>query len=78
VARLRLFGPAAGAAGVRSDDMAASTVEELLSMARARYGDGFAAVAATCRVWVNGVAPAPGASLGPADEVALLPPVSGG
>lgn len=49
-------------------------------MLRARYGPGFAAVLDASRVWVNGDEPAAGSAtpLRPGDELAVLPPVSGG
>jgi molybdopterin converting factor small subunit len=52
----------------------------LLDAARARYGDDFSRVLGTCRVWVNGDEPTDGAAtaLAAGDEVAVLPPVSGG
>jgi molybdopterin converting factor small subunit len=45
-----------------------------------RYGPEFAAVLETARVWVNGDDPEAGGAtvLRPGDEVAVLPPVSGG
>lgn len=45
-----------------------------------RYGSDFAAVLATSRVWVNGDEPALGhdTALADGDELAVLPPVSGG
>ena len=43
-----------------------------------RYGAGFAAGLGTCRVWVNGESAAAETGVGPLDEVAVLPPVSGG
>jgi sulfur-carrier protein len=78
LARLRLFGRAAGAAGTAEDEVAANTVSEVLAAARSRYGEEFGKVAATCRIWVNGVESKPTDPVGPNDEVALLPPVSGG
>jgi molybdopterin converting factor small subunit len=47
---------------------------------RSRHGPAFAAVLATARVWVNGEDPVQGDAtvLTPGDEVAILPPVSGG
>ncbi len=53
---------------------------ELLALARARYGAEFTAVLERARVWVNGDEPLAGddTELHPDDEVAVLPPVSGG
>lgn len=78
MATLRLFAQAREAAGTGHDDVPADTVGQLLDVARDRYGDGFAAVVPTCQIWVNGEPAETDQSLGPTDEVALLPPVSGG
>lgn len=75
---LRLFGPAADAAGTRTDTVPGTSVDEVLAAALDRYGHEFAHVASVSRVWVNGEVPAPGVMLRDCDEVALLPPVSGG
>ncbi len=78
MAVLRLFASAREAAGRARDEVGGATVDEVLAEARARYGDGFGAVLGQCRVWVNGE-PADGATpVGAGDEVAVLPPVSGG
>ena len=53
-------------------------MREVLDSAVARYGSAFADVLATCRVWVNGDAADLDDSVAPTDEVAVLPPVSGG
>ena len=45
---------------------------------RARYGEVFVALLPTCKVWVNGDPAEPGTPVHAADEVAVLPPVSGG
>jgi sulfur-carrier protein len=75
---LRLFAAARDAAGVRQDAVPGHTVDEVLAVACERYGDGFARVLGGSRVWVNGE-PAEGpAVVGDGDEVAVLPPVSGG
>ena len=78
MARLRLFGRAAQAAGTAQDDFSADTVADLLAKATSRYGNEFGRVAATCKIWVNGGESKPSDALVPDDEVALLPPVSGG
>ncbi len=78
MARLRLFAQAREAAGTGRADVAAGTVDTILRDAEAAYGDHFAAVVAASQVWVNGN-PATGTTeVGPDDEVAVLPPVSGG
>ena len=79
MATLRLFAAAREAAGTgRADDVDGSTVGAVLDAAVARYGDHFADVLATCRIWVNGEPAAREDPVGRADEVAVLPPVSGG
>jgi molybdopterin converting factor small subunit len=55
-----------------------ATVREVLDGAVARYGAAFGDVLRTCRVWVNGETVDPATPVGPSDEVAVLPPVSGG
>ncbi len=78
MAVLRLFAAARTAAGTARDLVPGGTVDEVLAAACARYGDAFAAVLATCAVWVDGE-PAPGdAPVADDAEVAVLPPVSGG
>ncbi len=78
MARVRLFAAARDAAGTGSDVIAGDTVAEVLRAAEDRYGPRFTEVLGTCRVWVNGNDVAPDTALGPDDEVAVLPPVSGG
>jgi molybdopterin synthase sulfur carrier subunit len=65
VARLLLFGPAREAAGVAS-------------AAEARYGEEFCKVLAVSKVWLNGDVVAPHTPVEDTDEVAVIPPVSGG
>ncbi|MFM8238552.1 MAG: MoaD/ThiS family protein [Actinomycetota bacterium] len=83
IVQLRCFAAAREAAGRGADDFSVgddATVADLLSAAATRYGDGFAAVVRASRIWVNGDEPAagPDTRLAPDDEVAVLPPVSGG
>ena len=75
---LRLFASAREAAGTGRDTVEAATVGEVLAEASARYGAGFAAVLSGCRVWVNGEPAERGDPVTDDDEVAVLPPVSGG
>jgi molybdopterin converting factor small subunit len=78
VATLRLFAAAREAAGTGRDVVDGRTVGEVLAEARRRYGEGFAAVLDRSRVWCNGEPATAGDPVGPDDEVAVLPPVSGG
>jgi molybdopterin synthase sulfur carrier subunit len=78
-----MFAAARVAAGRAEEDFGtaeAPTIAALLDHACARYGDDFAAVLATSRVWLNGDEPESGLTspLAEGDEVAILPPVSGG
>jgi molybdopterin synthase sulfur carrier subunit len=78
VAIVRLFASAREAAGTGRDVIDADDVAGVLTVARARYGYRFEALLGTCRVWVNGEPAEPETPVSPADEVAILPPVSGG
>ena len=81
--RLRLFARAreiAGRATEEVDALQAPTLGDLLDGARNRHGAEFAAILDTSRVWLNGDEPQAGLAtpLADGDEVAVLPPVSGG
>lgn len=78
MATLLLFGPAAHAAGERRASIDAATVGSLCEEACRRFGAGFEAVLAVSALWVNGEPAAPADPLSDADEVAVVPPVSGG
>jgi molybdopterin synthase sulfur carrier subunit len=80
MSRIVLFARAREAAGRRSDEIDAVTLGELLDKAVEAYGAEFKAVLDISRVWLNGNEPTDGLStpVGPSDEVAVLPPVSGG
>jgi len=78
VAILRLFAGAREAAGTSRDDFEAATVGDVLTLAVERYGPDFEAVLGTSRLWVNGEAADLSTALVSSDEVAVLPPVSGG
>ncbi len=78
MAVLRLFAQAREIAGVGSTSIEGATVDDVLNQARADFGEAFSVVLAGSKVWLNG-SPASGADpVGDNDEVAVLPPVSGG
>jgi molybdopterin converting factor small subunit len=78
VAVIRLFASAREAAGTARDEFPGDTVGSVLDAAVERYGAVFAAVLPTCKVWVNGEPATRGDAVRSGDEVAVLPPVSGG
>ena len=78
MARLRLFASAREAAGTGQDVVDGATVADVLAAAVNRYGRGFADVLSTARVWVNGEPADATTAVADTDEVAVLPPVSGG
>ena len=75
---LRLFAQAREAAGTGRDLVDGATVDEVLAAARARYGSGFTTLLGSCRIWLNGEEAAGSDPVDVDDEVAVLPPVSGG
>ncbi len=78
MARLRLFANLRELAGSALVEFEADTVGGLLEKASAEYGSAFAKSMRRARVWVNGQPAVPDDVIGDNDEVALIPPVSGG
>ena len=83
IVRLLLFASAREAAGRSRDEFelaSGAPLERLLTDAVDRYGESFAQVLTTARVWINGDEPKAdrATALGDDDEIAVLPPVSGG
>lgn len=78
VAILRLFARAREVAGTASDTISAPTVDDVIAVAIDRYGPAFAALLPTCRIWLNGESVVGSTLVSDEDEVAVLPPVSGG
>jgi molybdopterin converting factor small subunit len=58
--------------------IAGETVRDVLAEAKQRFGPRFESVLDSCTIWLNGEACEPDARVGAGDEVAVLPPVSGG
>lgn len=75
---LRLFAGAREAAGTGRDDLPGTTVSAVVDAARARYGEEFSRVLEHCQVWRNGEPCELTDPVADTDEVAVLPPVSGG
>ena len=78
MAVLRLFAGAREAAGTGRDDVPGATVGDVLDAARTRYGAVFSELLEHCAVWCNGEPCEPDRPVREGDEVAVLPPVSGG
>jgi molybdopterin synthase sulfur carrier subunit len=78
MAVLRLFAAAREAAGTGRDTVAGATVGDVIDAAAARYGERFAAVLESSQIWLNGEPVGLDAAVADGDEVAVLPPVSGG
>ena len=78
MAVVRLFASAREAAGTSRAVLPGDTVDAVLAAARETFGESFVAVLPTCRIWLNGDAAEGDAAVSDGDEVAVLPPVSGG
>lgn len=78
MAQLRLFAQAREVAGTSSLQCDGATVAEVLSCAVELIGHGFEDVLNMSKVWVNGAEVPLDHPVNDNDEVAVLPPVSGG
>jgi len=75
---LRLFANLRESAGTDTATFEADSVNDLLGKASDRFGEQFASGIGAARVWVNGEQADAATPLDSDDEVALIPPVSGG
>jgi molybdopterin synthase sulfur carrier subunit len=82
VITLRLFAQARESAGTPRLELdqavIGDTVGDVLDEAVNRFGQTFASVLAGSKVWLNGTPAERATAVGAGDEVAVLPPVSGG
>ena len=78
MARVRLFAALRDEAGASEVEAAGSTVGEVVDELCRRYGEPFARIARAGSVVVDGERGSPERPVDPSDELALLPPVSGG
>jgi molybdopterin converting factor small subunit len=78
VARLRLFGPAREIAGTSSVTLPGANVSGIIAAAEEQFGEEFSRVVAISNIWLNGESVEPDAHVNDDDEVAVIPPVSGG
>ncbi|HEX7099610.1 MAG TPA: MoaD/ThiS family protein [Acidimicrobiia bacterium] len=78
MATVRLFARLRELAGSSRVEIDGATVGDVVNAAAERFGTEFAATLDTARVWLNGEEADPTDPVSPGDEIALLPPVSGG
>jgi MoaD family protein len=78
VVRVRLFAALREQAGATYVEAEGRTVGEIVDALGERYGERFAQIAAVGSYVVNGERSTRAAVIADDDEVALLPPVSGG
>jgi MoaD family protein len=76
--RVRLFAALREIAGAPNVEAEGDTVGEVIDALAARYGERFEKVARAGSAVVDGERAGPSRSLSGGEEVALLPPVSGG
>lgn len=76
--RVRLFAALREAADTAEAEAPGKTVGDVVEALSLRFGERFAAVAAVSSFVVNGERAARSTPIAEGDEVALLPPVSGG
>lgn len=78
MATLRLFAGAREAVGRSTIKINGRSVREVLDEAVSAYGERLGEVISISKIWLNGETADLDAPVGETDEVAVLPPVSGG
>ncbi len=75
---IRFFASIREVTGCRIAEFSGSSVGEILDASIERYGQEYAALLQTCTIWCNGEVANVDQNVGQDDELAVLPPVSGG
>lgn len=78
MARLLFFGPAREAVGCSSVTLPGESVEAVVGAAQEQFGEAFSQILAVSNVWLNGQTVAADTRVDDDDEIAVIPPVSGG
>lgn len=78
MATLRLFAGLRDVAGSSRFDIDGATVGEVVDRAAEKFGPRFVEILQRSRIWLNGEQATRDDVVGPDDEIALIPPVSGG
>jgi molybdopterin synthase sulfur carrier subunit len=78
IVKVRLFAALRELAGASEVEVEGDTVGEVVAALSARYGERFEKVARVGSVVVDGERASPDSALSGSEEIALLPPVSGG
>lgn len=78
MAKLRLFANLREIAGTSRVEIESDTVAGVLDTAISLYGADFGRGVESARVWINGETASPDTRVSEADELVLIPPVSGG
>jgi molybdopterin synthase sulfur carrier subunit len=78
MARLRLFAAAREAAGTNEEIIDGATIADVLEEAQRRFGASFTDILKASKVWLNGEESDVSTAVTDSDEIAVLPPVSGG
>ncbi|MCQ3814445.1 MAG: MoaD/ThiS family protein [Acidimicrobiia bacterium] len=78
MAKIRFFASVREAAGCRQATFSGASVGAVLDAAVEHYGADFETILQTCTIWCNGEPADRHHSVSSTDEVAVLPPVSGG
>ena len=78
MAIVHLFGPARTSAGTAACEVSGASVAEVIERLATLHGSAFAAVLAESKVYLGSEPALPSDTIGPNDELSVLPPVSGG